>query len=104
MAGSVLVDAVEELVEQLGSLGLVVFDGVVALAEQHGLELEAGLVVGAGLADRLEDAVEFGGSGAVAVAEQPLVGLDAELAHLASLGAGRQDRRRVVERLNLFGD
>ena len=59
--GSVLVDAVEERVEQLDPVGLVVFDGVVALAEQDRLELEAGLVVGAGLADALEDAVGLGG-------------------------------------------
>ena len=45
------------------------FGGVVALAEQDGHELRAGVEVDAGLADGLEGAVEFGWAGAVAVAE-----------------------------------
>jgi hypothetical protein len=38
-----LVDVAEELVEQVGSMGLVVVGGVVALALQGGPELDAGV-------------------------------------------------------------
>ena len=49
------------------------FGGVVALAEEHGLEGVVGGEVGAGLADRLEAAVELGGSLTPAVAEEAVV-------------------------------
>jgi hypothetical protein len=68
-----LVDAGEEPVEQVGAVGLVMFGGVVALAEQGGPELDAGLEERAGFADGFEGAVEFGWAGAAAVAEQAVV-------------------------------
>jgi hypothetical protein len=43
-----------EFGEELGSAGLFVGCGVIALAEQHGLEGRVGGEVGAGLADRLD--------------------------------------------------
>jgi hypothetical protein len=46
---------------------------VVALADEGGSELDAGLEEGAGFADGFEGAVEFGWSGAVAVAEEAVV-------------------------------
>jgi hypothetical protein len=69
----VSVDAGEELVEQVGAVGLVVFGGVVALALQGGSEFDAGLEEGAGLADGFEGAVEFGWAGAVAAAGEAVV-------------------------------
>jgi hypothetical protein len=68
-----LVDVVEETVEQVGVVGLVVVGGVVALALKGRSELDAGLEERAGFADGFEGAVEFGWSGAVAVAEQAVV-------------------------------
>ncbi|GLW36051.1 hypothetical protein Areg01_89850 [Actinoplanes regularis] len=68
-----MVQAVQESGEQLGAVGLVVLGGVVVLTLQGGPELDAGLEEGAGLADGLERAVEFGWAGAVAVAEQAVV-------------------------------
>jgi hypothetical protein len=62
-----VVDAGQELVEQVGPVELVVLGGVVALAEQGGPELDAGLEEGAGFADGFEGAVQFGWAGAVAL-------------------------------------
>ena len=70
---------------------------------EGGAELDGGLEEGAGLADRLEVAVEPDGSGAVAVAEHPLVHLGAEFAHLGALGVGGQFPWRVVEGFDLLG-
>jgi hypothetical protein len=61
------------VVEEFDPMGLVVIGGVVALTLQGGPELDVGVEVGAGFADRLEGAVEFGWAGAVAVAEQSVV-------------------------------
>jgi hypothetical protein len=63
----------EEAVEEVGAVGLVTVGGVVALVLQGGSELDAGVEEGAGFADGFEGAVEFGWSGAVAVAEQSVV-------------------------------
>ena len=52
-SGCLVVDAGEELVEQVGAVGLVVLGGVVVLALQGGSELDAGLEEGAGFADCL---------------------------------------------------
>ncbi len=101
---SLLVEPVEEAVEDALSADLALGSGVVALALDGGPELDGGLEEGAGLADRLEVAVEPDGAGAVAVAEQALVHLGAELAHLGALGVGGQFPWRVVEGLDLLGD
>ena len=52
--------------------GLVVLGCVVVLGLQGGPELDAGLEVGAGFADRFECAVQLRRAGAVAVAELPV--------------------------------
>ena len=65
---------VDELVEKGCPVGLVSVAGVVALAEEDGHEIGAGLEVGAGLADRFHAAVELRGAGAEAVAEETGVG------------------------------
>jgi hypothetical protein len=92
-AGLVLgVDVLEEAVEELDPSGLVAFGGVVALAEEDGHEVGSGGEVDTGFADGLEAAVELDGAGAVAVAEQSAVHLEAEPAHALSLGGGGQDR------------
>ena len=65
----VLLEVVEEVVVERGSLLLTVGVGVVLLTLQGGAELDVGVVVGAGFADRFERAVEFDGSLAPAVAE-----------------------------------
>jgi hypothetical protein len=67
-SGGLVVDAGQQLVEQVGAVGLVVLGGVVALAAQGGPEFDAGLEQGAGFADGFEGAVQFGWAGAVAVA------------------------------------
>jgi len=59
----VVVDSAEELAEQLLAAGLLLGGGVVVLGGQDGPELDAGLEVGAGLADRLEGAVQLRGPG-----------------------------------------
>ena len=63
-------DGGEDLVEEVPAAGLVSVGGVVALAEQDGDELGAGLEVDAAFADGFEAAVELDGSTAVAVAQQ----------------------------------
>ena len=67
-----VVDDAHEVVVELGAGEVGVVGGVVALAAEDGDELGAGLEAAA-LADGLEPAVEFEGSGAVAVAEEPPV-------------------------------
>jgi len=64
-----VVEAGDESLEEVGAVGLLMLGGVVVLALQGGPEFDAGLEAGAGLADDLEGAVEFGWAGAVAVAE-----------------------------------
>ena len=102
MLGDCLVEAGQESVEDSLPPGLALGGGVVALLLEGGPELDGGLEEGAGLADRLEVAVQADGPGAVAVAEHPLVHLGAELAHLGALGAGGQVLRGVVEGLDLL--
>ena len=79
------VEPLEQPVEDLQPPDLALVGGVVALALEGGAELERGLEVGAGFADRFEVAVQPDGAGAVAVAEHPPVHLCAELAHLGPL-------------------
>jgi len=50
----------DEPVEQRGPVGLAVVAGVVTLPREDGQELGAGAEVGAGLAGRLQAAVELG--------------------------------------------
>jgi len=70
-----VIDDVDQLVVEPGSSVVGVGGGVVALAAQDGDERRSGLVEAAAFADGLEAAVELEWSGAVAVAEQPPVGL-----------------------------
>jgi hypothetical protein len=71
-------DVVEDVVEELGSFGLVVVLGVVALAEEDGDVLGSGLEVGAGFAGGFHAAFELGGACAKAVAEHAGMGFFAE--------------------------
>jgi hypothetical protein len=87
----------EEAVEQVGAVGLVVVGGVVALALQGGSELDAGLEEGAGFADGFEGAVQFGWSGAVAVAEEAVV-FSAESVHPRPGEVGGKDATDVKNR------
>src|SRR5258706_316371 len=57
----------------------------------------------ASFADGFVAAADFGGPGAVAVAEQSSAGFGVEAAHVGSLGLGGQGRG-VVEGLDLAGD
>jgi hypothetical protein len=99
------VDAGEEPVEDGDEVLLVAFGGVVALANEDGDELGSGGEVDAGLTDGLEGAVELGGSGAVAVAEEPALHLEPEPPHLLAFGRSWQlDRGGGVEGFDLFGD
>jgi hypothetical protein len=77
---------VEESVEEGGAVGLVVLAGVVALAEQDGSELDAGVEVGAGLAGRFHPALEFDGASAQAVAEHAGEGFASQSGHRPGLG------------------
>jgi hypothetical protein len=80
---------------------------VVSLAEQDGDELGSGLEVGAGLAGGFHAAVEFGGSGAEAVAEHAGVAFLAEFGHGGRLDLGGQGAGGgggVVEGVDLFAD
>jgi len=97
-------DLVEEVGEEFDPAGLVVGDGVVALAEHDGLERGVGGEVDAGLADRLEAAVELGGSLAPSVAEQSVVDLVAHALHVGSDGVGGDGSVGGVERFDLGGD
>ena len=74
-------DSFEEAVEEGLAVGLVVVAGVVALAEDDGYELGAGLEVRAGLARGFESAFELGGAGAQSVAEHAGVGLAPKACH-----------------------
>ena len=103
VSGSFAVESSEEPVEDFLATDLTLVGGVVALALKGGPELDGGLEEGAGLADRLEVAVEPDRPRAVAVAEHSLVHLGAELAHLGALGVGGQFAWRVVEGLDLLG-
>jgi hypothetical protein len=78
-----VVEAGEDVVEQLLTAGLVFGSSVVALALQPGAELDGGLKVGAGLPDRLEGAVGLDGAGALAVWR-------------ACAGGPRRARRRIL--------
>lgn len=73
--------AVDEHLEQVDPVLLVSLGGVVSLGDEDGVEGGVGRVVGAGLADRFELAVELGGAVAVAVAEHALVVFGGELGH-----------------------
>jgi hypothetical protein len=68
-----VIEVGDESMEEVGAVGLLMLDGVVVLALEGGPELDAGLEEGAGFADGLEGAVEFGWAGAVAVAEEAVV-------------------------------
>ena len=63
-------DTRDELVEDLGSGKVVVFECAVVLASQDADELFAGVEEAAPLTDGLESAVQLDGSGAVTVAEE----------------------------------
>lgn len=80
-----VVDAVEQAREDLGSVVSVSFGGVVSLASRDRDELGAGVEEAASFADGLEVAVECGGAGAVAVAEQPAV-VGSEASHVGAFG------------------
>ncbi len=97
--------AVEEHLEQVDAVVLVLFGGVIALGGEHVVEAGVGGEVGAGLADRFELAVELGGSFAVAVAEHPLIGVGAKLAHRRGARAVCSKPGRLgVEGVDLVGD
>jgi hypothetical protein len=92
-------------VKDLLAAELALVRGVVALGLQGGSELDGGDEEGTGLADRLEVAVEFDGSGAVAVAEHAAVHFGAKLAHLLALVFGWEcDDVAVVEGFDFLGD
>ncbi|HET9330833.1 MAG TPA: hypothetical protein VFO23_09920, partial [Steroidobacteraceae bacterium] len=82
---------------------LVPGDGVIVLGCQGGAELDAGLEEGAGLADRLERAVQPGGPGAPAVAEHPVV-LAAQPGHLRPDRVAGQYGGLAVEGFDFAGD
>ena len=73
--------AVEEHLEEIHAVVLSVPSAVVALGLEHRIERVVGGVVGAGLADRLELAVELRGPVAPAVAEHAPLVFDRELGH-----------------------
>ena len=98
-----VVESGEDLVEQFGAVGLVVVGGVLALAKQGWPEFDAGLEEGAGFADGFEGAVEFGWSGAVAVAEEAVV-LAAEPGHARADRVGWDRISLLVKGFDLLGD
>ena len=67
-------------------------------------EFDSGDEIGAGLTDRFEVTVEFDWSGAIAVAEHPVVHLGPKLTHFGSLVVGVELSWLVVKRFNFFGD
>lgn len=77
--------------------------GVVMLGLQDGAELDAGLEERAGLADRLERAVQLGGPGAPAVAQEPVV-LAAQPGHFRADRIGGQHGVLAVKGLDFAGD
>ena len=97
MLGGRLAESGEQPVEDLLPADLPFVRGVVALGLKGGTELDGGLEERAGLADRLEVAVQSDWPGAVAVAEHPAVHLGSELAHLGTFGVGGQLSWGVVE-------
>jgi hypothetical protein len=64
---------VEERGEGVGAVVLAFGVRVLVLGLQGGSELDAGVEEGAGFADAFEAAVEVGGAGAAAVAEESVV-------------------------------
>ncbi len=66
-------DSFDEAVEELTTVALTTFVGVLALALQDGEELGSGLEEAAPLTDALEGAAEKSGPRAVSVGEQPVV-------------------------------
>ena len=94
--------SVGEFGEEFGTAGLVVGGGVIALAEQNGLEGWVGGEVGAGLTDRLEAAVQLGGSLTPAVAEEPVVDFVLDSFHCRADGVRSDGLVGVVERFD-FG-
>jgi hypothetical protein len=80
-----------------------VLGGVVALVEQGGPELDAGLEEGAGFADGFEGAVQFGWAGAVAVAEEAVV-FAARSGHSWADGVGGEWFALLVEGFDFLGD
>ena len=82
---------------------LAFVSGVVALFAECWCELDGGDEEGAGLADRFEVAVEFDGSGAVAVAEHAPVHLGSKFAHFCAFVAGGELAGLVVERFDFGG-
>jgi len=88
-----VIDFVEQVGEEVGSVVLALGGGVVVLGLEGGSEIDAGLEDRAGFADRLEGAVELGWAGAVAVAEEAVV-FAADLGHL-----GNEERRTAPRTL-----
>ena len=82
--------SLDEGVEKVDAVGLMMVAGVVSLAEEDGDELASGGEVGAGLAGGFHAAVEFGRSGAPAVAEHAGVGFVTEPGHGGGLDVGGQ--------------
>jgi hypothetical protein len=95
-----VLERAEEPVEDFGSLGLSVGGGVVALAQEHGLELGPGVEVDTGLAGRLEGAVEL--AVPVLIATRPYTGLAPLQQLCADFDHPCGDER--LERYNAFGD
>ena len=98
------VDVGEQVGEEVGPLGLVVGGGVVALPQDDGLERVVGGEVDAGLADRLEGAVELGGSLTPAVAEESVMDLVANATHVWADGVAVELVAAVVEGFDFGGD
>ena len=99
-----VVEAAEESVEDPLSADLAFGLGVVSLAAQCGFELDGGDEAGAGFAHRFVVAVEFDGPGAVAVAEETLIHLGSEFAHLEAFVVGGELAGAVVESFDFLGD
>jgi hypothetical protein len=96
----VVVDLVDEPGKKFLAASLAIGGGVVVLG---GPELDAGLEVAAGFADGLEDAVQLGRAGAVAVAQQTVV-LAAQPGQLRAGGVGGELGGRAVERFGFLAD
>jgi hypothetical protein len=77
-----LLVAVEEHLEEVGSVVLVALGGMVTLSPEDGIEARVGGVVGAGFTDRFELAVELSWPVAVAVAQHGVVVLGGEAGHV----------------------
>ena len=81
-----VVELVDDVAEEVGSLWLVVLGGVVALAGEDGDELGSGLEEAAAFAHGFVDTVERGGPVAVSVAEEASV-VGSESGHGVAGGA-----------------